>query len=290
VGRFAPSPTGELHLGSLYTAAASFLDARVHGGRWLVRMEDVDRSREVRGAADRILATLESFGFEWDGAVMRQSARSEAYDAALAELRGRNLTFQCSCSRSDLAEEARYPGYCRHGPRDPAAVTATRLKVEPGRVAFTDLIQGDYSEDVAHEVGDVILKRRDGLYAYLLAVVVDDAAQDVSHVVRGADLFDNTPRQIYLQRLLGLPTPVYTHVPALLEPDGRKLAKSARSVPLDRDRALPQLAYVFDLMGLAPPASLVRGSLRDAWDWAFAHGNLDAVERRPTRRLALDRP
>jgi glutamyl-Q tRNA(Asp) synthetase len=285
VGRFAPSPTGELHLGSLYTAAASFLDARVHGGRWLLRMEDVDRPREVRGAADRILATLEDFGFQWDGAVMRQSARSDAYEAALAALGGRGLTFQCSCSRGDLAEEARYPGHCRHGPRDPAAATATRLKIEPGRIAFTDRIQGEYSEDVAETVGDAILKRRDGLHAYLLAVVVDDAAQDVSHVVRGADLFDNTPRQIHLQRLLGLPNLVYAHVPALLEPDGRKLSKSARSVPLERDRALPQLAYVFDLMGLAPPGSLARGSIREAWDWAFAHGSLDAVGRHPSRRL-----
>jgi glutamyl-Q tRNA(Asp) synthetase len=285
VGRFAPSPTGELHLGSLFTAAASFLDARTRNGRWLVRMEDIDRPREVPGAADRILATLEAFGFEWDGAVLRQSERTEIYAAALSRLGAAGLTFECSCSRADLAEEPRYPGYCRCGPKDPSLATATRLRIDPGRVTFTDRIQGEYSQDVAHEVGDVVLRRRDGLHSYLLAVVVDDAAQGVSEVVRGADLFDNTPRQIYLQRRLGLPTPVYAHVPALIEADGRKLAKSARSVPLERERARSQLVYVFDLLGLAPPASLVRASLREAWDWAFAHGRLDAVERCRTRRL-----
>jgi glutamyl-Q tRNA(Asp) synthetase len=246
-------------------------------------MEDIDRPRELPGAAARILATLEAFGFEWDGAVLEQSQRSDAYRAALARLEARGLTFECSCSRGDLAEEARYPGYCRHGPREPGAATATRLKVEPGRVSFRDRVQGEYSQDVAAEVGDVVLRRRDGLPAYLLAVVVDDAHQGISHVVRGADLLDNTPRQIYLQRLLDLPGLEYAHVPALVEPDGGKLAKSARSVPLDRAQALPQLAHVLELLGLAPPPSLERGSLRELWAWAIERWNMSVVDPRPTR-------
>jgi glutamyl-Q tRNA(Asp) synthetase len=246
-------------------------------------MEDVDRPREIPGAAARILATLEAFGFEWDGVIVRQSERVEAYGAALARLGARGLTFECSCSRSELAEEIRYPGFCRTGPRDPAAVTAARLRIDPGCVSFVDRIQGEYSQDVGGEVGDVILRRRDGLYAYLLAVVVDDAHQEVSHVVRGADLLDNTPRQIYLQRLIDVPTPVYAHVPVLVEPDGRKLAKSARSVSLDPAQAPPQLLSVLELLGLAPPASLARAPLRQAWNWAIERWDMDAVERRPTR-------
>src|SRR5579862_4254783 len=236
VGRFAPSPTGDLHLGSLYTAAASFLDARAHAGRWLVRMEDVDRPREVPGAAARILATLEAFGFEWDGEVVRQSERDCDYAAALEALAARGLTFACSCSRSMLADEERYPGHCRERLHAPGMATAIRLRVEPRVVEFTDRIQGTFRQDVAAAVGDAVLRRRDRLFSYLLAVVVDDAAQGVTHVVRGADLLDNTPRQIYLQGALGLPTPRYAHVPALVEADGSKLAKSAR-----RDRKSTRL-------------------------------------------------
>jgi glutamyl-Q tRNA(Asp) synthetase len=243
-------------------------------------MEDVDRPREVPGAAAGILATLEAFGFRWDGIVLRQSERHPAYRSALDRLAARGLTFPCSCTRSELAEEPRYPGHCRLGPREAADPTATRLKVEPGVVSFVDRIQGEYSQDVAHEVGDVILRRRDGLYAYLLAVVVDDAYQGVTHVVRGADLLDNTPRQIYLQRLLGVPTPVYAHVPALAEPDGSKLAKSARSVRVDRGRAAAQLTYLLEILGLAPPPSLAQGPLGGLWDWAVGQWHVNRVQRR----------
>src|SRR6202045_2807996 len=239
VGRFAPTPSGDLHLGSLYTAVASFLDARAHGGRWLLRMEDLDRPREVAGSADGILRTLQAFGFEWDGEVVRQRDRSELYVDALQTLQARNLTFQCSCSRLQLEDESRYPGTCRVRPTASGVPAATRLRIEPGTILFCDRIQGSYRQDVAGAVGDVILKRRDGIFAYLLAVVVDDAAQGVTHVVRGADLLDNTPRQIYLQRLLRLPLPTYAHVPVLTEPDDTKLAKSRRSVPMDADSALP---------------------------------------------------
>jgi glutamyl-Q tRNA(Asp) synthetase len=269
-------------LGSLYTAAASYLDARANGGRWLVRMEDLDRPRVIAGSAVHILDTLQGFGFEWDGDVAYQSHRTEAYSAALASLDACGLTFQCSCSRSQLADEERYPGHCRDGPLIATAPTATRLRVAPGHVLFTDRIQGLFRQEVAATVGDVVLKRRDGIVAYMLAVVVDDAAQGVTDIVRGADLLDNTPRQMYLQRLLGITPLVYAHVPVLTEPDGKKLAKSARSVCLKTRAALPQLVEVFRLLGMSPPRELGYASLAEAWRWGIAHWRIDAVPKRLT--------
>ncbi len=288
MGRFAPSPTGELHLGSLYTAAASFLDARSHGGRWLVRMEDVDRSREVPGAAAGILRTLEAFGFEWDGEVLRQSDRSDHYAAAIETLRARGLTFECSCSRQDLAGQERYPGHCRGGPRNTSVATATRLKIEPQTITFDDRIQGSCTQDVASVMGDAILRRRDGFFAYLLAVVVDDAAQGVTHVVRGADLLADTARQIYLQRSLALPTPRYAHVPVLVESDGSKLAKSTRSVPARESGPQNQLLKVLQLLELEPPITLQGAPLGEIWDWAHAHWTPNRLRERPLQELRVE--
>jgi glutamyl-Q tRNA(Asp) synthetase len=274
-----------LHLGSLYTAAASFLDARAHGGRWLVRIEDLDQPREVAGSAAGILQTLRAFGFEWDGEIVRQSDRNEHYVAALQSLRARNLTFECSCSRLQLEDETRYPGTCRVRPSSSGVPTATRLRVEPGCILFSDRIQGTYRQDVAAAVGDTILRRRDQIFAYLLAVVVDDAAQGVTHVVRGADLLDNTPRQILLQQVLGLHTPAYAHVPVLTEPDDSKLAKSRRSVRLDTDSALLQLLAVFAMLGLAPPKSLNTATLTEAWRWATGQWRVQRVPKRLNVRV-----
>ena len=243
-------------------------------------MEDLDRPREVPGAAAGILATLERFGFEWDGAIVHQSARSELYETALRRLHDAQLTFACTCSRAQLDDELRYPGNCRHRALTAGPDTAIRLAVEPQRITFTDRIQGTYRQDVAAAVGDIVLKRRDQLYAYVLAVVVDDAQQGVTHVVRGADLLDNTPRQILLQQLLGLPEPRYAHVPVLTEADGAKLAKSRRSVHLDPDFALPQLLSVFSMLGLTPPAALKQGPLSTAWTWAIGHWSSDWVPKR----------
>ena len=275
-----------MHLGSLYCAVASYLDARANSGAWILRSEDLDRTREVEGAAARILGILRSFGFEWDGEALRQSDREELYAAALGDLRKQHLTFQCSCSRAQLAEEERYPGTCRERSTPASASAATRLRVEPGKIQFTDRIQGSYRQDVAAAVGDVVLKRRDGLTAYQLAVVVDDAAQGITHVVRGADLLDSTPRQIYLQRALNIPTPAYAHVPVLTEPDGRKLAKSRRSVQLDAGAVPAQLVAVFGLLGLDPPSGLARTTLNEAWAWAIARWDVTRVPR----RLALPAP
>jgi glutamyl-Q tRNA(Asp) synthetase len=284
VGRFAPTPSGGLHLGSLYAAVASYLDARAHRGRWLVRIEDLDRPREVPGSAAAILRTLEAFGFRWDGEVVRQSDRIELYRSALESLRRRGLTFECSCSRLQLEDESRYPGTCRgRAPASPE--TAIRLKVEPGHVMFSDRVQGMYRQDVAAAVGDVILQRRDRIFAYLLAVVVDDAAQGVNHVVRGADLLDNTPRQITVQQTLGFPRPAYAHVPVLTEPDGSKLAKSRRSVHLQADMALPQLLTTFTLIGLDPPPALAGATLEDAWEWAIRSWHIERVPRRLDLRV-----
>ena len=245
------------------------MDARANHGRWLVRIEDLDTPRVVPGSADRILRTLEGFGFQWDGEVVYQSTRTPSYEAALETLERRGLTFPCSCSRAQLADEERYPGHCRERPLIDNSPTATRLRVEPGYIQFTDRIQGTFRQDVAAAVGDLVLRRRDYLHTYALAVVVDDARENISRIVRGADLLDNTPRQIYLQRLLGLPTPEYAHVAVLMEPDGKKLAKSSRSVHLEVDTAVSQLYRVFELLNLGPPSELKTANIPDVWCWAI---------------------
>jgi glutamyl-Q tRNA(Asp) synthetase len=273
-------------LGSLYTAAASYLDARAHAGHWLLRIEDLDRPREVAGSADRIVRTLEHFGFQWDGPIVRQSERGRFFDAALLSLKDKHLTFACSCSRSQLEDELRYPGTCRHRAPPAGVATAVRLRTESGYITFKDRIQGIYRQDVATAVGDIVLMRRDQIVAYVLSVVVDDAAQGITHIVRGADLLDNTPRQIYLQRLLGLCEPIYAHVPVLTEADDAKLAKSRRSVQVSADSPLPQLLAVFSLLGLAPPAELHSAAIHEAWTWAMAQWSAAKVPRRLNLRVS----
>jgi len=231
-GRFAPSPTGPLHFGSLVAALGSYMDAKAHGGEWLVRMEDIDTPRVVPGAADDILRTLERFGLAWDGPVLYQSSRIDAYESALADLRKRDLVFACSCSRKDTGD--RYPGTCRagaHGDR-----TSWRLLVGGEVVEFVDRRLGPQRQNVEEYCGDFVLKRADGLFAYQLAVVVDDAFQDITDVVRGEDLLDSTARQILLQRALGYPQPGYLHLPVVLNEAGQKLSKQTGAAPLDLNR------------------------------------------------------
>ncbi len=233
IGRFAPSPTGPLHMGSLVAAVGSFLDARHHGGRWLLRIEDIDPPRTQPGAASRIRTQLAEHGLHWDGEVRFQSSRADAYLAALTTLRARGLTFFCNCSRSQIGG-SRYPGTCRDRTQ-PTPDAAERLRCEPGFVRCTDILHGEIGADVAAQIGDFVLHRRDGLFAYQLAVVVDDAAEGISHVVRGADLLDNTARQVLLQRALGVPTPVYLHLPLVLAPGGAKLSKQTGATELAGD-------------------------------------------------------
>ncbi len=234
-------------------------------------MEDLDATRVVPGAADDILHTLERLGFEWDGEVLCQSARTGAYAAALDDLERLGALFPCSCSRRDLPDEGWYPGTCREGAYHPGRDTAVRFRVPAGEIAFDDLLQGRYAQDVSRAVGDFVVRRRDGYLAYQLAVVVDDAAQGITEVMRGCDLLDNTPRQILLQRALRLRQPSYAHLPLLVEPDGNKLSKSRRSLPVGSEAA-PELVHrVLTLLGQSPPPDLVEGTLCDAWRWAIAH-------------------
>lgn len=248
-GRFAPSPTGDLHAGSLLAALGSWLIARRAGGEWLVRVEDVDRPREVPGAAQRQLGALQAFGLAHDGPVLRQSDRGDAYRAALDGLLARGLAFECWCSRADLADAGGVHHACVHPPVAGRA-PAVRLRVPPGTViGFRDRLQGHVAQDVAREVGDFVLLRADGLWAYQLAVVVDDAAQGITDVVRGEDLLDSTPRQILLQRALGLPTPDYLHLPVLVDANGRKLSKSSQASPVDPAEPMPALRRAWRQLG-----------------------------------------
>jgi glutamyl-Q tRNA(Asp) synthetase len=275
VGRFAPSPTGPLHLGSLLAAVGSFVDARHHGGRWLVRMEDLDSPRVSPGCADEMLRTLEAFGLNWDGTVEYQSRRKPHYLQALSELTARNLTFQCSCTRAERSPPGGYPGSCRAGPRR-AGPTATRFRVEDQRVRFEDRIQGECTFDL-RQLGDVVVRRRDGVFAYQLAVVVDDALQGVTDVVRGADLLDNTPWQLALQRALGLPTPRYAHLPLVVEPRRGKLAKSRRSLALAPARASALLHEVLTLLGQEPPLKLKFEPPGNLLAWGAQHWRPAAI-------------
>lgn len=282
-GRFAPSPTGPLHLGSLVAAVGSWLFARSAGGRWLVRMEDLDTPRVVPGAADGILRTLERYGLTWDGEVVAQSARLTLYADALATLRARGLAFDCACSRAELARAASapssrdaidvdgpvYPGTCRDRLPPGRAPRSTRFRLPDGTIAFVDRVHGEVIEEPSRAVGDFVVKRADGPFAYQLAVVVDDAAQGVTQVVRGADLLPSTARQIALQRALGLPTPSYAHLPLVVAPDGGKLAKREASLPLPdlhESRVRETLALALRLLGQEPadgaPGEMLSEALR----------------------------
>ncbi|HEV7573599.1 MAG TPA: tRNA glutamyl-Q(34) synthetase GluQRS [Thermoanaerobaculia bacterium] len=260
-GRFAPSPTGPLHLGSLVAAVGSWLFARREGGRWLVRMEDLDTPRVVPGSADEILRSLELYGLTWDGDVVHQSQRIALYDDALATLRAKNLVYDCGCSRADLARaasaplgrEAVYPGTCRDGLPAGRVARAVRFRTSHEVIGFDDMLRGLVEEDVAAETGDFVVRRADGVYAYQLAVVVDDAVQNVTQVVRGADLLTSTARQIALQRALGLPTPAYAHLPLVLNPDGSKLGKRDGALPLpslDENRIRETLSFALQFLGI----------------------------------------
>ena len=284
VGRFAPSPTGSLHLGSLVAALGSYLDARSRGGRWLVRMEDLDRAREVKGSAAVILRTLELFGLSWDGAIEYQSARTAHYTQALERLRALGATFECSCSRRERDREGGYPGTCRARPTR-SGPTATRFRVDDIVVSLEDRLQGQ-CEFRLRDCGDVIIRRRDGAFAYQLAVVVDDALQNITDVVRGADLLASTPWQIALQQALQLPTPRYSHLPLVLEPDGKKLAKSRRSVAIVPRLAGRQLWQALTLLQQDPPAELESEPAQIIVDWACKHWRPDRL--RGVREVRAD--
>lgn len=285
-GRFAPSPTGPLHFGSLIAAVASFLDAKTRQGAWLLRMEDLDTPRQVAGAADLILHTLEDYGFEWDGKVLYQSQRDDYYQAALQTLIQRGLVYPCGCSRKEIADSAVhgidglvYPGTCRHGLSRDKSALAWRVRVDDTPISFTDGIQGPQSQVLSRDIGDFVLKRADGLFAYQLAVVVDDELQGISHVLRGADLLDSTPRQIYLQQALSYSSPSYLHVPVAANAAGEKLSKQTLAQPLDGLNKSADICQVLDFLGMSPPATLRQESLGQVWLWAMQHWDIERVPR-----------
>lgn len=294
IGRFAPSPTGPLHFGSLVAAVASYCDAKSHGGKWLLRMEDLDKPREVAGAADTILRQLESFGFEWDGQLMYQSQRAEFYEHALQSLKKLNVIYPCTCSRKEIAdssimmgmEGAIYPRLCY--PKNflsknthPSIHAAYRAVVLDKNISFIDAIQGEIVQNLARDIGDFIIKRADGLFAYQLAVVVDDATQNITHIVRGADLLGSTPRQIYLQQLLGFTTPSYAHVPIAANAAGEKLSKQTLAQPISISAATPQLSLplfnALNFLGQNPPPQLKNAKLDETWQWAITNWQLAQV-------------
>lgn len=290
-GRFAPSPTGPLHFGSLVSAVGSFLQARSQNGLWLLRMEDVDQTRCFTQAADSILRTLEAYDLYWDESYMVQTQRSEAYTYALQQLHELDQVYACACSRKAIATHNQtqghppgfYAGLCRNGiPNDTFKTheqMSVRVKVENQCLGFEDRVQGFWQQNLEQEVGDFVIRRADGLFAYQLAVVVDDRDQGITEIVRGSDLIDSTPRQCYLQSLLGIPSPDYIHLPVAQNAQGEKLSKQTHAPALPLERPVIWLWQALDFLGQQPPRDLQEADLDAFWDWAIRHWRLEQVPK-----------
>jgi glutamyl-Q tRNA(Asp) synthetase len=302
IGRFAPSPTGPLHFGSLVAAVASYCDAKHNQGKWLLRMEDVDKPREMAGATDDILYTLEAFGFKWDGAdvnsrILFQSQRSDIYQHYLQHLNRNGFIYACTCSRKEIADSATsagiegaiYPKTCLlNSGLKPIDIktnvhAAYRAMVLDKDIGFTDAVQGKVTQNLARDIGDFILKRKDGLFAYQLAVVVDDALQGITHVVRGADLLNSTPRQIYLQKLLDFTTPQYAHVPVVVNAKGEKLSKQTFAKNITPAAAPALLFEALRFLGQNPSAEIKNASLNELWNWAIANWKIKNIPRQKSQ-------
>jgi glutamyl-Q tRNA(Asp) synthetase len=271
IGRFAPSPTGPLHLGSIYTALASFLQARSQQGLWLLRIDDLDTPRNIKGSADSILKTLDAFGLHWDNSVVYQSQTLDVYHEILDQLVKHKLIYPCTCSRRTLT--AIYSGVCRDKQTLPNSPYSLRIKTDNRIISFKDELQGFISHNLAEQHGDFILKRKDQVIAYQFAVVIDDDKQGINHVVRGVDLLDSTPRQIYLQQILGLVTPDYMHIPVIIDEQGYKLSKQTRATAVDLKK--PH-AVIFELLALLkqnPPSELQHAPSTELLNWAVEHWN-----------------
>lgn len=285
VGRFAPSPTGPLHFGSLVAAVASYCDARQRGGQWLLRIEDVDTTRSIKGASENIIHTLQRYGFVWDGEVVYQNQRSDIYQQVLDQLGEKALAYACTCSRKEIAdsstvqgiEGAIYPGTCRLHPVKKESAAAWRLKTDDISISFQDLIQGQQQHNMATDIGDFVIKRADGVFSYQLAVVVDDALQGVTHIVRGADLLNSTTRQVYLQQMLGYTTPIYAHIPLVINSEGQKLSKQTLAQALPDDNIKATLIAALSFLGQPTSGNMHTYSLTDIWQWAFTHWQLPLV-------------
>lgn len=279
-GRFAPTPSGPLHYGSLIAALASCLDARHNRGRWLLRIDDIDTPRVRTGSVDNILRTLEAFGLHWDGAVLFQSERREAYAAAIESLMERELLYRCDCPRR-LVKGGPYPGTCRN--RRLSANTpryALRVLTHEEPIRVPDRIQGAYSRNLQHESGDFVVRRSDGITAYHLAAAVDDDYQGVTHVVRGADLLSSTPSQVYLQRLLNLKTPVYAHFPVAVDDQGRKIAKRNQARAAYGDKSTGAVLYAaLDFLGQSPPGEIAGADTNKILEWGIKNWNISRIPR-----------
>ncbi len=280
-GRFAPTPSGPLHFGSMVAAVGSYLDAKSHGGTWALRIDDLDPPRVAPGSVDAILRCLENFQMDWDGEILLQSARTDAYRSALDQLRARGLVYPCACSRKEIGDAGTgglvYPGTCRSGLPPGREARAWRVRTENTTIEFVDLLQGRVGQDIEREIGDFVLLRADRVFAYHLACAIDDYAQGVTHVVRGADLMASTPRQIHLQRLLGLPTPVYLHLPVALNATGEKLSKQTRALPVETDRAAIVLSDVLKFLKHPPPGEVSAAGVSALWRWALANWRRDRL-------------
>ncbi len=286
-GRFAPSPTGPLHFGSLVAAVGSFLQARSLGGKWLVRMEDLDTPRNVSGAADGILRDLERFALFWDEEVVYQSARNALYADTLAQLEREGLVYDCGCSRRDLLD-GRYPGTCRSGiPKDRKA-RSVRMRTDDRPVSLEDQTQGTLTQKLESSVGDFVLRRADGLFAHHRAVAVDDGLQEIPEIVRGADLLDSTPRQIHLQHRLRLPTPAYAHLPVAVNQSGQKLSKQTHARPVSRADPAALLVEVLEFLGQQPDPALRRSTAGSVLEWGRTHWRFERIPRRAKLRWCRD--
>ena len=284
IGRFAPSPTGPLHFGTMIAAVASFLQARAQQGQWLVRIEDVDTVRCIKGADSQMLETLDAFGLHWDGEVLYQSQRTAIYEQALATLKQNNLIYPCTCSRKQLADETGiaspiYPGTCQQQSDWSLTDYAVRLRVTDDNIVFTDTVYAMQEQNLADIVGDFVIKRRDGLFAYQLAVVVDDAEQKITEVVRGADLLDSTARQIYLQHCLGYPTPNYCHLPLALDAAGNKLGKSSGAAAINDANPVDTIISILQFLGQEIAPELNQATLAELWQHAITHWQPERIPK-----------
>lgn len=282
-GRFAPSPTGLLHFGSLVAAVGSYLEAKTRGGEWLVRIEDLDAPREMPGASRNILFTLESLGMMWDGDVVYQSQRKAFYQEALNSMIKQNLIYPCTCTRKEIADSSElgiigpiYPGTCRNALLSDKP-SALRIRTHNKFIQFEDALKGLVKQQLGSDTGDFVLRRADGTFAYQLAVVVDDAEQNITHVVRGADLLDSTPRQIFLQQCLSYPVPSYMHLPVVINSEGKKLSKQTRATPIDLTKTLTQLVAAIQFLGQTPPAELATSNLSSFWQWALENWQANKI-------------
>jgi glutamyl-Q tRNA(Asp) synthetase len=295
IGRFAPSPTGPLHFGSLLAALASFLRARQQGGRWLVRLEDIDPLRQPPDSCEKILVALEAHGLEWDGVPSFQSNHSAFYDAAIAHLRQSGVLYPCVCSRKQIKESGAreelaglgpvYPGTCREAPPKALKRYALRMRVGQAELTFNDLIQGQVSQDLERQSGDFIIKRRDDLYSYSLAVAVDDARQEITEVIRGADLLQQTPRQIFIMQHLGLEPPAYGHVPVATDSNGQKLSKQSGALPLDNTKPEENLVMAMKMLGMPVSPEVSGAGLHELLDWGVANFRLEALKGIKTQAI-----